>query len=153
MQFQIPQYIEVEDKIIGPLSLKQFVYLAGAGGIAYVLFRKFPFLIALPLIAVVVGFALALAFYPKEKFGKPFVDIVQSALRYRLRTRLYTWKKIPPKVIPNRDPGMHDGGPSAPFIPIPTISQGKLKDLSWNVDVVGEKNEVEEKDNAGKHEI
>lgn len=143
MQFQIPQYIEVEDKIIGPLSLKQFVYLAGAGGIAYVLFRKLPFLIALPLIAVVVGFSLALAFYPKEKFGKPFVDIVQSALRYRLRARLYTWKKIPPKVVPKRDPGMQDESPSAPFVPIPTISQGKLKDLSWNVDVAGEKKESE----------
>ena len=68
----------MEDKLVGPLSLKQFVYLAGAGGISYVLFRKLPLFVALPFIAIIVGFTLALAFYPREKFGKPFIEIIQS---------------------------------------------------------------------------
>src|SRR3989344_8163219 len=138
MQFQVPQYIEVEDKLVGPLSLKQFVYLAGAGGISYILFRKLPLLVALPFIAIIVGFALALAFYPREKFGKPFIEIIQSGARYLLRTRLYTWKKIPQKMASGKTPTEQSTSFS---MPIPTVTEGKLKDLSWNVDVAGDKEE------------
>src|SRR3989344_2665997 len=35
MEYQVPQFIEVEDKIIGPLTLKQFIYLAGEAGFSY----------------------------------------------------------------------------------------------------------------------
>ena len=31
MQFQVPQFIETEDKVVGPLTLRQFMYIAGAG--------------------------------------------------------------------------------------------------------------------------
>ena len=153
MQFQVPQYIEVEDKLVGPLTLKQFVYLAGAGGISYILFRKLPFLVALPLIAIIVGFALALAFYPREKFGKPFIEIIQSGARYLLRTRLYTWKRLPPKVTNNPQQTTDNRETKSFSMPIPTVTEGKLKDLSWNVDVAGEKSGVEEKDKTGNRTI
>jgi len=51
MQFQVPQFIEVEDKIIGPLTFKQFVFVGGGFGMAYVLWRVLPILLAAPLIA------------------------------------------------------------------------------------------------------
>ena len=35
-QFQVPQFITVEDRIIGPLTLKQFFYLLGAAAIALI---------------------------------------------------------------------------------------------------------------------
>lgn len=140
MQFQVPQYIEVEDKLVGPLSFKQFIYLAGAGGVSYILFRKLPLLLGLPLIAVVMGFALLLAFYPREKFGKPFVEILQSGFKYFTRNRLYTWKRVAPEVTTNKKQA--DGGQTrGPIMPIPTVSEGKLKDLSWNIDVAGDKDE------------
>ena len=34
MMFSVPQFIDVEDKIIGPLTLKQFIYLAGGAGLS-----------------------------------------------------------------------------------------------------------------------
>ena len=34
MQFQVPQFIETEDKVIGPLSIRQFAYIGAAAGIA-----------------------------------------------------------------------------------------------------------------------
>ena len=42
MQFQVPQFIEVEDKIFGPLTFKQFVYVAGGAGLAYLVWRVSP---------------------------------------------------------------------------------------------------------------
>ncbi len=46
MEYQVPQFIEVEDKIIGPLTLKQFIYVAGASGLAVVSFAYRPFVFA-----------------------------------------------------------------------------------------------------------
>lgn len=143
----------MEDKLVGPLTLKQFVYLAGAGGVSYILFRKLPFLVALPFIAIIVGSALALAFYPREKFGKPFIEILQSGSRYLLRTRLYTWKKVAPKVTDNRQQTTDNQQTRNFSMPIPTVTEGKLKNLSWNVDVRGKEDGVEEKDKTGKHEV
>jgi len=62
MQFQVPQFIEVEDKIFGPLTFKQFVYMAGGAGLAYLLWRVLPFLLAAPLIMGAIGLGAALAF-------------------------------------------------------------------------------------------
>jgi len=32
MRFEVPQFIEVEDKIFGPFTWKQFIYLMGGEG-------------------------------------------------------------------------------------------------------------------------
>ena len=39
MQFSVPQFVEVEDKIIGPLTLKQFLVLLGGGFVVFVLYK------------------------------------------------------------------------------------------------------------------
>ena len=38
MQFQVPQFIETEDKIVGPLTLRQFLYIGAAGLLSFLLF-------------------------------------------------------------------------------------------------------------------
>jgi hypothetical protein len=37
-QFHVPQFIEVEDKIFGPLTLKQFLYVIGGAGIVFIMY-------------------------------------------------------------------------------------------------------------------
>jgi hypothetical protein len=39
MRYQVPQFIDVEDKVIGPLTIKQFIYLAGGAGMCFVIFH------------------------------------------------------------------------------------------------------------------
>ena len=62
MQFQVPQFIEAEDRIIGPLSLRQFGYLCLAGVFSAILYFTVNivawvlFSIVLVSIALVVGF-------------------------------------------------------------------------------------------------
>lgn len=41
MQYKIPQNVQVEDKIVGPLTLKQLIILGVGGGITYVLYNYF----------------------------------------------------------------------------------------------------------------
>ena len=39
MQFQVPQFIEIEDKIIGPFTVKQFIYLVGGAGMDFIILK------------------------------------------------------------------------------------------------------------------
>jgi hypothetical protein len=91
MQFNVPQFIEVEDKIVGPLTLKQFLYL-GAGAGLLIILRFFLNLTAFIIVAIPIGlFCGLLAFYKVN--GRPFIYFLGSLIGYLRRPRLYLWRK------------------------------------------------------------
>ena len=142
MQFHFPQYIEVEDKLFGPLSLKQAIFLAGGAGASYLVFRIFTdyFFVAVPLIAGIVVLTWALAFFPKEKLGKPFIEIIEAWVSYQTKGRLYTWKrtKKEPKL------GVEEDFISSMPANMPSIPTGKLSSTSFTLDVKKEAKEGED---------
>jgi hypothetical protein len=91
MRFEVPQFIEVEDKIFGPLTWRQFLYLGGGLGMAVVLFLRLPFIFfvisGIPL-ALLAG---ALAFYPVN--NRPFSYFLEALVNYFSGKRLYLWRK------------------------------------------------------------
>jgi len=91
MRFEVPQFIEVEDKIVGPLTWKQFIYLAGGGGIMIALYFSLPF-IFFALFGIPFG-ALAgfLAFHRVN--NRPFSIFLESAITYFRKSKLYLWRK------------------------------------------------------------
>ena len=132
MQFQVPQFIEVEDKIFGPLTLKQFIYLAGGAGLSAVFYFLLPIFIAALLIIPTVAFALALAFYRVN--SKPFVNVLESAFNYMIRNKLYIWQKA------TKTPESSETSTSVvESIIAPKLSGSKLKELAWSLDIA-EKN-------------
>src|SRR3989344_3179060 len=128
MQFSVPQFIEVEDKIVGPLTFRQFVYIIGGTGACFVIYRFLPFFIAILLILPIAALALALAFYKINK--RPFVIILESALRYFIGRKLYVWRKEPKKVKREEEKSV----PAQKLI-IPKLSESKLRELAWSLDV------------------
>lgn len=92
MRFNVPKYIDIEDKIFGPLTFKQFVYLIGGAGLCVIAMWLSPsLLISIPAIVLVVSFSLALAFFDYN--GKPFIYTVRAMFMYATRTRTYIWKR------------------------------------------------------------
>jgi len=91
MRFEVPQFIEIEDKIFGPFTWKQFVYLAGGVGLAAVLFFTTPFIVFLLFGAPIGGLAALLAFYPIN--NRPFSLFLESMVHYYNNSRVYHWKK------------------------------------------------------------
>ena len=133
MRFAVPQFIDVEDKIFGPLTFKQFVYLVGGAGLAYILWRTLPAFIAILLILPVGGFAFALAFVKVN--NKHFLDIVEAAVNYFLRDKLYLWKKE----LKKKKAEEADAAKKKEPVFIPKISESKLHDISWGLDVLDSK--------------
>lgn len=92
MQFRVPQFIDVEDKVFGPLTLKQFGYVVGAGGLSFLIWTFIPIkLLAIIVIIPVASLFLALAFV---KFNnRSFGDILESAFSYYTGAKIYTWRQ------------------------------------------------------------
>ncbi|OGF51798.1 hypothetical protein A3I27_04455 [Candidatus Giovannonibacteria bacterium RIFCSPLOWO2_02_FULL_43_11b] len=144
-QFQVPQFIEVEDKIFGPLTLKQFLYIVGGAGMTFLLYallRSFlPLFIILTLAAPLITFFFALAFYKIN--GQPFMKILENALTHYTNSRLYIWKKInrPITITEEKSEFLHRNNFSLLKKRAPSPNQGaKLQDLAWSIEVRGGKN-------------
>ncbi len=129
MRYQVPQFIEVEDKVFGPLTIKQFVYLAGSVGMAVVVWNLLPKFIAILVGGVIIGFGVALAFYRVN--DRPFVDTVEAYIKYFFGQKLYLWKKIPKKV---EKVGVEKKEEETTSY-IPRLSDSKLKQISWSLDI------------------
>jgi len=135
MRFQVPQFIEIEDKIFGPLSFKQFVYVIGGAGISYIFYRILPLFIAIFFIAPILGLALALAFYKIN--NKPFVHTLEAAFHFFTNNKLYLWQKREPTQKTMAKTLKEHAAVENAYNPItvPRLSESKLKDISWNLEV------------------
>lgn len=98
MRFEVPQFIDVEDKIFGPLTLPQFIYLTGSAGLAYIAYKAIPSPYSFLLILPAVGLGLALAFYKLNR--RTFIQVAQSFMQYKMRGRRYIWQRSKPKDVP-----------------------------------------------------
>lgn len=130
MQFQVPQFIEVEDKIFGPLTFKQFIYMGGGLGMAYIAWRLLPFIIAAPLMLAAIGAAAALAFFKYN--GRPFIMSVESAFYYFINAKLYLWNNE--KKTRKALDGKHVTAQGVEAY-APRLADGKLHELAWSLDV------------------
>lgn len=131
MQFQVPQFIEVEDKIFGPLTFKQFVYLAGGAGIGYILYRVLPIYLAAPLIMAFFGLGASLAFFKYN--GRPFILALEHGFFFFVRSKLYLWSNEPRKVTQREKAAAAQ--PSAGQIYVPKLSDSRLHELAWSLDI------------------
>lgn len=128
-QFSVPQFIEVEDKIFGPFTLKQFIYLLGGAASIFIIYVFFGMAGAIFLGLPVGALAAALAFYKVN--NRPFISVLANAISFYAKSKLYIWQKREIKK------------PAIQKIPetkkeelvIPKITEGKLKDLAWSLDV------------------
>jgi hypothetical protein len=128
MQYQVPQFIEIEDKIIGPLTFKQFLYVGGGAAIGFILWVSLPAFIAVIVGAPIVGFFMAAAFYRVN--GRPFLVFVEGAIKYFFSAKLYIWKRTEKKIEKQKEEEKISAQ-----VALPKLSQSKLKDLSWGLDV------------------
>jgi len=134
MQFHIPQYIDIEDKLFGPLTLRQAIYVAGGLGGVYLVYRLIPYIfISGPIIFAIGAFTWALAFYPKEKLGRPFVEVLEAGFNYVLHDKLYTWKKTTKEATA----GKEEEFKGSKVFTTPAVPSGKLSSASFNLDVRG----------------
>lgn len=135
MQFRVPQFIDMEDKIVGPLTLKQFGYILGAGGFSFLIWTFVPIkIIAVVLIIAISSLFLALAFVKIN--NRPFADILESAFAYYTGNRVYTWKQPTEATTRQEDPITKVVADTTKEVAISKANKDRLHELSYGLDVL-----------------
>ncbi|MEK7105958.1 MAG: PrgI family protein [Patescibacteria group bacterium] len=128
MQFKVPQFIDIEDKLFGPFTFRQFVYMVGGGGMIFVIYKLLPLWIGIFLIIPIAGLSLLLVFYKINE--KPFIYYLQAAISYAVSSKLYLWKQRLVKPSDNKE----EVAPQQVSV-VPMTSSDSLKDLAWSLDI------------------
>lgn len=102
MRFQLPQFIETEVRLVGPFTLKQFLWLAAGAAfltLLYIFVNWVVFIIlAMPIIAV----SLALAFIKID--GLPLINYLTYVISYAIGPKKYIYQKEAEPVYENLPP-------------------------------------------------
>ncbi len=117
-QFVVPQFIDAEDQIFGPITARQFIILMIAGLLEFGLFKLLSFvaflLVGVPI--VIIAGTLAFAKVNGQVFHFFILNIIQTFKKPKLRVwyKVYTdselkiyMKQAPPelpKVQPRKEP-------------------------------------------------
>ena len=138
MRFQVPQFIERDIKVVGPLTFKQ-VIIVGAGVLVCTFFyfliapKSFFLFIVLSLPVMGVSFALAVG----QSGGQSLLTVISNFFVFTFSSRKYLWKKkaVTPKLfVPTKVQEKPQQKLEA------TISQKKsrLENLSSQLEIGGE---------------
>lgn len=99
MRFQLPQFIETEIKIVGPFTIKQFMWIAAGATLLFLDFsisqNFWAFVIAIPVAAI----SLAFAFLKID--GMPLINYASNALSFAFGTKQYIFKEEEQPLLKN----------------------------------------------------
>lgn len=90
-QFMVPQFIDVEDKIFGPITTRQFVILLGGGTLLFVEYKLLAFGVFAFVGLLTFACTGTLAFLRVN--GQPFHFFLLNVLQTMRRPRLKVWDK------------------------------------------------------------
>ncbi|HAZ16479.1 MAG: hypothetical protein UV70_C0004G0043 [Parcubacteria group bacterium GW2011_GWA2_43_13] len=90
-QYVVPQFIDVEDKIIGPITIRQFIIMIIGGLFLFVCYKIF----VLPIfIAFAIGILATVALFGFVKVnGRPFHVFIVGMLQTLKRPSKRIWNK------------------------------------------------------------
>jgi hypothetical protein len=101
VQFQVPQFIETEDKIVGPLSLRQFIFIGIGFGICALLYFILQTWLWLILSIIVMAISISISFVKIQ--GRPFARVILSAFNFYWQPQTYVWQPEHEALAPRRE--------------------------------------------------
>lgn len=109
MQFVVPQFIEKEAKIAGPLTFKQFIVIGTAGALCIFLFFVVPLWLFIIIAVVLLGGSAALSFIKINKVSLPV--FIKNFFVFLFKPRVYLWKKksSPPRFLKEKKEEKKEG--------------------------------------------
>ena len=134
-QFVVPQFIDVEDKIFGPITARQFVILLVSGLLIFLAYKFADFALFVFILIVLGGGALIVAFVKIN--GQPFHYFLLNIIQTLRRPSLRIWNKIY-----SNDDLKRLREEAKVVIPeaiklIPKLSYNRIRDLSLTVNTGG----------------
>lgn len=101
MLFQVPQFIETEDKIVGPFTIRQFLYIAAGAGVSFMLYFTVQTWLWFILSILIIGGVVALALVKVN--GLPLPRVLISAIGFAWQPQTYVWQPEHPELPKTRE--------------------------------------------------
>lgn len=134
-QFTVPQFIDVEDKIFGPITVRQFVILLIDGLFLFICYKLADLVLFVVLLALFGGAGLIVAFVKIN--GQPFhyfiLNFLQTMRKPPLRVWLKQYTKAELRVLMQVEKVVIPPPPPRKELPVAT----KLGELALLVDTGG----------------
>ncbi len=132
-QFTVPQFIDVENKIIGPITVRQFIIFLAAAIILGISYRLFDFSLFTTIAIVVLVLAALFAFVKIN--GQPFHLFVLSAVQTLRRPRVRIWNNR--LMAAGKDEDLVAVKPQRAMVAPKVFKTSRLAELSLVVDTKG----------------
>ncbi len=131
-QYKVPQDVEAEDKLIGPLSLRQFIYIIIALAWGGLMWRILGFNVIIMILAIlpVSGFFILLGVGRRQE--QSFENYFVAMVRFAIVPRIRSWQKdISHDMIVKYEPK------KAEVVIDKNIPSGSLRHLAFIMDTHG----------------
>ncbi len=134
MRFTVPQFIDYEAKIVGPLTFRQFVYVGIAGAVCFVFYFTFPFYVFIISCIILGGGALAFAFI--KIGGRSLPTILANLLKFSLTPKMYIWRKKeePVTVYKKTTPASTESAGDGEGLPLKIAEKSRLKKMKIQIE-------------------
>jgi len=91
-QFVVPQFIDVEDKVIGPITVRQFIIMLVGGGLIFIAYKLADFALFLLEFVLIAAVTFIIAFIKIN--GRPIHYFLLNVIQTSKRPKLRIWQKM-----------------------------------------------------------
>jgi len=142
-QFTVPQFIDVEDKIIGPITTRQFLIILAGGILVAILYKVFDFSLFVTSTVFVGIICFTFAFIKIN--GRPFHFFILNVVQTLKKPNLRVWQMVdnqmsaveaevflPPEIIPKKNINLKTSRLDQMSLIVDTYGQYRGDDLVEN---------------------
>ncbi len=133
MRFTLPQFIEHEAKIVGPLTFKQFSFIGVAAAICFILYYTLPFSVFLAACFILGGGAIALAFL--KIGGRSLATVFGNFLKFSVSTRIFIWRKAETPIMVFKKVEVKKEEEVKDELPLKIAGKSQLKKLKTQIEI------------------
>ncbi len=95
--YQVPQFIEDESKLVGPFNFTQLFILVGGGSLAVIFYKLMKAFIGIPL-AIIVSFIACLIAFAKVN-DMPLYKMILPMIKHFVLPKSYQWSNFHKKQV------------------------------------------------------
>jgi len=92
MRFKVPKDIDIEDRIVGPLTAKQLLWLGIGAGLCVLWWQFADFALFMLLAVMTMGISAAFAFL--KPYNQTLIGFAGSLLMFTTKPKQYLWRKV-----------------------------------------------------------
>lgn len=92
MRFQVPQFVDIEDKVIGPFTIRQFMYYFAGVLVLIPIFLLSDLSLFITLAIPIIGLAALFAHFKLN--GMTLVQVIMNAVGFYTRPQMWMWRRV-----------------------------------------------------------